>query len=314
MRSGTDIDQAIAEKREALVSAPADKMMEIVNEIKALEEEGRKFDTQYSEAVAENERMDAESQQAFDAAYEEAQQENARVNAKRERVAALDGEIAHERSRLTGASAEELSNIVQRIRELEAMKQDKATPNEDTTSSESASVENQPEDTLESRREALAKLSNTELEEAFAAANQERDAFNEKHEAYMAEITAITEPIRLLFKETASNAAPEWGNDLRLAAQLPEETFFTMLNNSEGSSNPQIQNLNRIKRTLVEKRLISEAEIDKLREVYGRASADIPFGSNQKISERRIELRKEFKRRGLSDEAYITREDKRLRI
>jgi hypothetical protein len=120
------IEESIASKRGELASASVDKMSEIVAEIQKLElQKGGAYDAARDEAEVENAERDAQKEEeSFAALHDEATAENNRENEAREqeRVQELDAGIAAEREKLHGASAEDLSEIVNRIKTLEGQK------------------------------------------------------------------------------------------------------------------------------------------------------------------------------------------------
>lgn len=121
-----EIEAAIASKRAELATASIDEMTTLVTEIQALEtQKGEAFDSSYQQAQIENERIDTE-QAALEAAHDEAHAENFRRDEEEtkrgEETAKIDAEIAEERAKLSGASAEALGAIVARLKELEQQK------------------------------------------------------------------------------------------------------------------------------------------------------------------------------------------------
>ncbi len=121
-----EIEATISAKRAELSSSSVDKMGELVAEIQKLEtQRAEAFDSAHDEAYAENDRMDAENT-AFDTAHEEAATENERLDQERAsesvRLSKIDEVIVAERAKLSGASVEELGNIVKNIKALEAQK------------------------------------------------------------------------------------------------------------------------------------------------------------------------------------------------
>ena len=120
------IEAAITAKRAELSTSSIDRMSELVTEIQQLESQKTEaFDSAHDEAHEENNRMDAESV-AFDTTQEEATVENARLDQEKaletERIGKINQDVVAERARLSGASAEELGNIVRNIKALEAQK------------------------------------------------------------------------------------------------------------------------------------------------------------------------------------------------
>lgn len=130
------IEAQIGVKREELMQAPTDKMSEIVAEIQALEsKKAESFDAAHDEAHRENERM--ESEKAAQAAAREQERlaaEKAALEA--ERIGKIDEAITLERSQLSGASPEQLGQIVERIKALESQKNASVESNAETPSTE----------------------------------------------------------------------------------------------------------------------------------------------------------------------------------
>ena len=99
-----EMEKGIQSKRKELQVAPVDQMGEIVEDITGREKN---------------------RQNAYDAMYEDAHTENSRIDAQHaERIAQIDAAIQTERAKIgsENTSVEELSAVVQRIKELEAEK------------------------------------------------------------------------------------------------------------------------------------------------------------------------------------------------
>jgi hypothetical protein len=186
-----EIETHLAAKREELSSAPVDQLPGLVAEIQALEtRKSEAFDGAHDEAHIENERIDNEK-----AAQEKSTQEQAvqaELEAKNvERVAKIDEQIAAERAQLSGASPEQLSEIVARMQLLEAQKIQQETSGEPIVEEQNAeSVANENRESEGENYESRKKEIGDAWDEYVDATYAHGDRINERIKALTPQMAA----------------------------------------------------------------------------------------------------------------------------
>jgi hypothetical protein len=171
-------------------------MSELVSEIQQLERsKGDAYDAARDEAEAENAQRDED---AFARMHDAAVAENNRANEESQekaRVQKIDDSITAERQNLSGASAEDLSGIVQRIQDLERQKTEPTPSAETETAEEDVAEVNETTETPEKEFSMSESELHERMEEIFALNRQIDVAGKEWYSNGIIEAHKLEDPI-----------------------------------------------------------------------------------------------------------------------